>query len=215
MITQIYADDMMRYIAYIEICVGLGLGLGPVFGSALGFLGYSNEMYAFGAMNMVAILLCIVFIPNALNISVSDEELEEFELEEDLNTPKDVITKREKKKITWFTLLSCKEVVFALIACFMGTFNIVFWDAWLFTDLSKIGFNQANSGYVIGSQSFVYLFCCLLLPYTCEHSPRRFQFMFALFGFGFTMLLMGPSAMFKFPDYVGIVIASFPFSGFF
>lgn len=39
--------------------------------------------------------------------------------------------------------------------------------------------------------------------------------MFALFGFGFTMLLMGPSAMFKFPDYVGIVIASFPFSGFF
>ena len=28
-ITAIYVDEMMKYIGYIEICVGVGLGLGP------------------------------------------------------------------------------------------------------------------------------------------------------------------------------------------
>lgn len=32
-ITGIYSSEMIKYIGYIEICVGVGLGMGPVIGS--------------------------------------------------------------------------------------------------------------------------------------------------------------------------------------
>ena len=32
-VTSVFSTDIMKYIGYIEICVGLGLGLGPVIGS--------------------------------------------------------------------------------------------------------------------------------------------------------------------------------------
>lgn len=34
-VCSVFSDDIMRYIGYIEICVGLGLGLGPVLGSVV------------------------------------------------------------------------------------------------------------------------------------------------------------------------------------
>ena len=33
LITQMYVEDIMNMIRYIEICVGLGLGMGPFLGS--------------------------------------------------------------------------------------------------------------------------------------------------------------------------------------
>ena len=34
-VTQIFSDDIMRYIGYIEISVGVGLGMGPTIGSVV------------------------------------------------------------------------------------------------------------------------------------------------------------------------------------
>jgi MFS family permease len=34
-ITNVFSDDIMKYITYIEITVGVGLGLGPSLGSAV------------------------------------------------------------------------------------------------------------------------------------------------------------------------------------
>jgi len=58
----------MRHITYIEICVGLGLGLGPVIGAFLyKQLSYEFTMYAFALINGIATLLCYVMLPNVLN----------------------------------------------------------------------------------------------------------------------------------------------------
>lgn len=34
-VTSVFSNNMMKYIGYIEMCVGLGLGLGPVLGSVI------------------------------------------------------------------------------------------------------------------------------------------------------------------------------------
>lgn len=67
-ITSIYSSNMMKYIGYIEICVGVGLGMGPVFGSVFfKFLAYEGTMYLFALCNGLATLCCYFFIPKALN----------------------------------------------------------------------------------------------------------------------------------------------------
>jgi len=123
--------------------------------------------------------------------------------------------KRQEVKIGWMTLFGNKEVAFALMSCFLGTFNIVFWSAWISTDLGALGFPVDDVGYVIGSQSVVYLIGCLLLPYTCESSPRRLQFTVASFGFGVSMLFFGPSIMLDFPDIYWLIVFAFPLMGLF
>ena len=52
----------MKHIAYVEIVVGLGLGIGPIIGSALfNLLGYIGIMYLFAGFNLlVAFLVCIL-----------------------------------------------------------------------------------------------------------------------------------------------------------
>jgi len=58
----------MKYIGYIEISVGVGLGLGPSLGSAVyGSLGYEGTMYMFGVLNFVAMVICAFLIPSELN----------------------------------------------------------------------------------------------------------------------------------------------------
>ena len=90
-ITAIYADDMMRYIGYIEICVGLGLGLGPTLASAIGGMistdsdvSYPYTMYIFGGFDLLALTLCIFMIPNSLNQTISEEEIQQIDFEEEL-----------------------------------------------------------------------------------------------------------------------------------
>lgn len=57
--------------------------------------------------------------------------------------------------------------------------------------------------------SFSYLVSCLLLPCTCESSPRKFQFCFAIIMMGFCMLLLGPSKVLQIPENKWIIISSF------
>ena len=120
-----------------------------------------------------------------------------------------------KTKISLFTLFKTKEVMFALLTMVVGTFNIQFFSSWLENDVKEHGWKENYTGYIMGTQSLVYLTGCLLLPYTCEGSPRRFQFVFAIIGFGFTMFLLGPSKMLKIPDNIWIISSAFPLLGLF
>jgi len=128
----------------------------------------------------------------------------------------DVIDKRKRKSISVCTLFSSPKIVFCLITMFLGTFNIVFWGSWLSDDLSNYpAFNEDYLGYVIGSQSFTYLFGCLLLPYTCEAAPRRLLFVIACAGFGISCFFLGPSKLLDLPQNMWFILAAFPLMGIF
>jgi len=58
----------MNMIRYIEICVGLGLGLGPFVGSLVyDSLNYQGTIYVFGFLNLFALILAFIMIPSELN----------------------------------------------------------------------------------------------------------------------------------------------------
>ena len=96
-VTSVFSDNILKYIGYIEICVGLGLGLGPVIGSFFfGFLAFEGTMYLFGVFNLLATGMCICMIPNALNQTLSEDEIAMIEEEEELV---DQITIDKRKKI--------------------------------------------------------------------------------------------------------------------
>jgi MFS family permease len=64
-ITNVFSDNMMKYIGYCEIYVGIGLGLGPMIGSAVyPYLKYDGTMYFFGGLNVIVMIICIFFIPS-------------------------------------------------------------------------------------------------------------------------------------------------------
>lgn len=100
---------------------------------------------------------------------------------------------------------------------FLGTFDIVFWGSWLDGEMSAYpSFNVDNLGYVIGSQSATYLIGCLILPYTCEVLPRRLLFVIAMFGFGISSFMLGPSTLLNLPQHnMWLPISAFPIMGIF
>lgn len=74
-ITATFQDEMLKYIGYIEICVGVGLGLGPIIAAqVLVPLGYDGTMYLFGVFNLVGCFLAICFLPGELNITLTEDE---------------------------------------------------------------------------------------------------------------------------------------------
>jgi MFS family permease len=76
-ITNVFNNDLMKYIGYIEIVVGVGLGMGPVIGGLVyGSLKFDGTMYFFGLINTFGLLCCIYLMPNELNILISEEEIE-------------------------------------------------------------------------------------------------------------------------------------------
>ena len=58
-ITSVFSDQLLKYIGYIEIVVGLGLGIGPMVGALVyPYLRYRGTMYFFGFLNLLALVLC-------------------------------------------------------------------------------------------------------------------------------------------------------------
>mmetsp|Transcript_12602 Transcript_12602/g.21202 ORF Transcript_12602/g.21202 Transcript_12602/m.21202 type:complete len:214 (+) Transcript_12602:209-850(+) len=79
-VTSVFNDQVLKYMSYIEIAVGFGLGVGPVIGEILDAqFGYEITMYFFGLINLVGVLICFAMIPNELNQTASDEEVAEFQ----------------------------------------------------------------------------------------------------------------------------------------
>lgn len=74
--TTVFYDDVLRQISYIELIVGLGLGLGPTIGSLLfTALGYEWTMYTFGFINTAALVVVYILLPKQMNnISAPEEE---------------------------------------------------------------------------------------------------------------------------------------------
>ena len=71
-ITQIFHTEMMKYIGYLEITIGLGLGLGPTIGSIVyKYLSYEHTMYFFGGLNLIGLVICYFLIPSVLNNRIS------------------------------------------------------------------------------------------------------------------------------------------------
>lgn len=40
-------------------------------------------MYLFGGLNFVGLVCCVIFIPNELNVTVSEEEIAEYQAEKE------------------------------------------------------------------------------------------------------------------------------------
>ena len=230
-ICTVFADDIMKHIAYIEIAVGLGLGVGPLIGGWLYHAaGYEITMFVFGGFNLVTMIYCWINIPNSLNSTVTDEEVAELNvkvegLEEEI---KETVQPKEKKhpreNIGWLTLFTNRHSCFAIIVAFVGTFNIMYFKEFMVEDLTDEGrevhIEEHQGSYIISIPAIFYLIGCLLLPYTCEHTARKFLFTLACFGFGIQMFALGPSDFFglsKLPEKTQLImqICSLPFNGIF
>lgn len=62
--------------------VGLGLGIGPLVGAALySPLKYYGTMYFFGSLNLVTMIMCWITIPNSLNATATEEEINKLDNE--------------------------------------------------------------------------------------------------------------------------------------
>lgn len=143
----------MKYISYIEITVGMGLGLGPAIGSVFdSAFGYAWTMYAFGILNAVAMICCFFFLPKELNRTTSDEKEAEIEAElEDFmeDDGRDTQVKKNKRKLTWCMIMKNRHFVFALVVCFFGTSNLVFFQGYIAPYLHDYGFDETAVGYVM------------------------------------------------------------------
>lgn len=85
------------------------------------------------------------------------------------------------------TLLTNRHSCFAIMVAFVGTFNIMYFKEFMVEDLTDEGrdvhIEEHQASYVISIPAIFYLIGCLLLPYTCEHTARKFLFTLACFGF--------------------------------
>lgn len=109
-----------------------------------------------------------------------------------------------------------KHFDFALIACFFGTTNLVYFQGYIGPYLGQFGFDKDQVGYVMAIQQVTYLPMCLILPHFCETAfPRKLQFVIAMFGFAICCFMMGPSSMLNFPSSYWIIIMAFPLMGVF
>jgi MFS family permease len=104
-------------------------------------------------------------------------------------------------------MITNKHSFFAIMIALIGTFDIMFFKGFLSVDLEKKGFVD-NAGLIMALPAFVYLVACLLLPYTCEHSSRKFLFFLSMIGFAGCIALLGPSEILNLPDNVWLIISS-------
>jgi predicted MFS family arabinose efflux permease len=169
--------------------------MGPMVGALVyPYLRYRGTMYFFGLLNLATMLICYKLIPDRLNSS--SQKIVESPLLSDRNRD---LGKTQLSKIGWKLILTNRHSFFALTTCFVGIFNITFFQGFLTTELTKLDLEDSQAGFMISTISFFYLFGCILLPYTCAKSPRKFQFFMSFIGFTICMVLMGPSKFLKLP----------------
>ena len=151
-------------------------------------------------------------IPAELNATEKGQNEEPEEDEEDvLNS-----MRRQNNTISWGRILGTKGATFAYLTCFFGTFAVIDYVGFISTELVHAkGMADDSIGYLYFGQCMVYLFMCLLYPYTFEHSSRKLQFVVAMFGQCLCHLLMGPSNLLSLPDELWIIIVGMNMIGLF
>ena len=191
-ICAMFTDNLMKYIGYLEIVVGLGASLGPALGSLLvALVQYDQVMYTFASTCLIALSLCYCYIPNELNITATEAEMAELELLEEEQEGQDE-NKKEKLKIGWCTVLSNKCAMMALGCIYMGAWNGNFWSPFIESYFQLMG-NEHVAGIAQLAMGAFYLGTCFIIPYTCEKAPRRLTFVLTFIGFGFVNMFLGPS----------------------
>ena len=113
----------------------------------------------------------------------------------------------KNSKIGWGLMLKNRHSFFAIMIALIGTFDIMFFKGFLSIELVERDFGE-DSGLIMALPAFTYLLGCLLIPYTCEHTSRKFLFLLSMFGSAGCILLLGPSKILNFPDSVFLVIIS-------
>jgi MFS family permease len=74
-ITGIFCDQLLKYIGFIEIAVGLGLGLGPMIGGlVVPYFQYEGAMLLLGCIILLGMALCYFTLPDKLNEAVESEQ---------------------------------------------------------------------------------------------------------------------------------------------
>ena len=100
---------------------------------------------------------------------------------------------------------------------FVGTVDVMFFKVFFVLELEETyEIDETYAGYLLATTSFVYLIVCLSLPYTCEHSSRKVQYVVAMFGMGICIFLLGPSHLLGLPaDGFYYMVAALPIMGIF
>ena len=71
-ITNVFKEDMEKYVTLVEVASMLGEGLGPFLGAIVQpYLKYANTMYLFGIINTFGLIVCFIITPSVLNKTVS------------------------------------------------------------------------------------------------------------------------------------------------
>ena len=205
-ITSTFRDEITKYISMIEIFVGLGLGMGPLLGTVIyQAFDYKNTMNMFALISLVGTILCGILLPHELNSTYNRDEDEDTD-QASAGDGRDALASSDRQQpealndITWFTLFSNKSVVFTMIACLAGTFDVVFWIGWMQSQFVADGLDASAFGYAFGVQSCCYLSMCLIFAKYEDRIPRRISFVAGFLGMGFCMLFIGPSLIFDFPS---------------
>ena len=81
-------------------------------------------MYFFGVLNLVALFICCFMIPSELNRT--NKTKVRADLIESQNEEAEKQEEAPMMKIGWCTILCNRHALFAILTCFVGTFNIVF-----------------------------------------------------------------------------------------
>lgn len=126
----------------------------------------------------------------------------------------DIEAQAKKKKIGWGLMFCNRHSFFAIMIALIGTFDIMFFKGFLSSELEDKDYGS-QAGLVMSLPAFVYLVACLLLPYTCEHTSRKFLFFISMLGFAGCIFLLGPSDILGLPDSVWLIISSQPPMGIF
>jgi MFS family permease len=98
-------------------------------------------------------------------------------------------------------MITNRHTFFAIMIALIGTFDIMFFKGFLSAELVEKDYGE-NAGLIMALPAFTYLVAVLLMPYTCEHTSRKFLFFLSMLGFAGCILLLGPSEILGFPNNV-------------
>lgn len=103
------------------MAIGLGLTLGPVFGSLLfAWIGYVNTFYVFTGFIFIQSTICMFLVPKAINNLKQDDQA--FEL-------------------SYFTLMKERKALSAIIMCVFVMMCNLYVDPILAVRLQEMGMN--------------------------------------------------------------------------